>query len=400
MKVSAIICEYNPLHNGHAHHIAETRRRGATHILCILSSNFVQRGDVALLNKFDRARLAVMAGADLVIELPTPFSCASAEVYASGAVALIDRLGIADELSFGCSADRTEEIDRLTEAALSAAQLCGDSIRACMKEGRSYPAAVCEAVRQRYGEETAAQMQDSNNLLAIEYRKAMLRRKVSFSACAIPRRSVMHDSALTEEGFASASYIRKAVAEGDPGYATFMPDYAARCLSDRIREGKTAALCQMERAVLYRMRTIPEPELLAVPDMNEQLAGRFCAARNANSLEELFAQVKTRCYTMSRIRRIVMGAMIGIPKELLTAEPPYARVLAFNERGRELMAAAQKKAVIPMSTSLARLRGENSTCEAFVQTEERASHVYGLAQGMIASAEEDFRARIAMEQQP
>ena len=88
MKVSAIICEYNPLHNGHVHHIEETRRNGATHIVCILSSNFVQRGDVALLSKFDRARLAVKAGADLVIELPTPFSCASAEVYASGAVSM------------------------------------------------------------------------------------------------------------------------------------------------------------------------------------------------------------------------------------------------------------------------------------------------------------------------
>ncbi|MCR4644956.1 MAG: nucleotidyltransferase family protein [Oscillospiraceae bacterium] len=398
MKTSAIICEYNPLHNGHVHHIEETRRHGATHILCILSSNFVQRGDVALLSKFDRAHLAVMAGADLVIELPTPFSCAAAENYASGAVSLIDRLGIADELSFGSSTGNIEDIDHLTEASIAAAQ--HGSIRERMKQGLSYPAAVCEAVREDCGEAASALMQDPNNLLAIEYRKAMLRRQVSFSAYTIPRKGAMHDSPTPDAQFASASHIRQTVMEGGQDPAQYMPDYAARCLSERISEGKTASLRRLERVALYRMRTISQQELLAVPDMPEQLAGRFYAARNADSLEDLLAQVKTRCYTMSRIRRIVMGALIGIRKEMLPAEPPYARVLAFNERGRELMAAAQKKAAIPISTSLAQLRDTDPACEAVVQTEEHASQVYGLAQGTISSADADFRARIIMEKQP
>ena len=116
MKVSAIICEYNPLHNGHVHHIRETRRNGATHIIAVLSSNFVQRGDVALLNKFDRAQLAVQAGADLVIELPVAFSCAAAEDYARGAVTLLHRLGIVDELSFGSSTGDIEVIRAVRQA--------------------------------------------------------------------------------------------------------------------------------------------------------------------------------------------------------------------------------------------------------------------------------------------
>ena len=397
MKVSAIICEYNPLHNGHVHHIEETRRHGATHLVCVLSSNFVQRGDVALLSKFDRARLAVKAGADLVIELPTPFSCAAAEIYATGAVSLLDRLGIVDELSFGSSTGDIESIALLTEASRSTTQIYGDRIRERMKQGDSYPAAVWEIVRQRYGNQVAGKMYDPNNLLAIEYMKAMQRLKVRFSAFTIPRLCVMHDSTTTEDRYASASYIRKSILDGDLSYVDFMPRYTAKLLSDRIGDGRVATAKQLERVALYRMRTISEQDLLAVPDCNEAIAKRFYAARNANSLDEMLAQVKTKCYTMSRIRRIVMCALLGINKEALLLEPPYARVLAFSDRGRELMSIAQQKSRIPMHTSLAKLREENRTAEAFVRMEERASHIYGLAQRSISSAEEDFRARIVME---
>ena len=167
MKVSAIICEYNPLHNGHVHHIRETRRNGATHVIAVLSSNFVQRGDVALLSKFDRAQLAVQAGADLVIELPVAFSCAAAEDYARGAVTLLNSLGIVDELSFGSSTGDIEVIELLTDASLSTTQIYGDRIIERMKAGDSYPAAVWEVVRQRYGNQVAGKM--PKKLVAVSY---------------------------------------------------------------------------------------------------------------------------------------------------------------------------------------------------------------------------------------
>ncbi len=396
MKVSAIICEYNPLHNGHLYHIQETRRHGATHIVCVLSSNFVQRGDAALLSKFDRAGLAVKAGADLVLELPTPFSCAAAEVYASGAVSLLDQLGIVDELSFGSSMGDIESIALLTEASLSTTRIYGERIRERMKQGDSYPAAVWEIIRQRYGSQVADKMQDPNNLLAIEYMKAMQKQKVTFSAYTIPRRIVLHDSEKPSGHYASASFIRKSVMEGE-NYADFMPPFAAKRLADCIREGSVASFRQLERVSLYRMRTASPEYLLALPDANEALVSRFIAARSANSLEEMLMQVKTRCYTMARIRRIVISALLGIRSDSAKTPVPYARVLAFSDRGRELMGIAKGKSRIPISTSLARLRQEGGTAEAFVKMEERASHVYGLAQRRISSAEEDFRARIVME---
>ena len=396
MKVSAIICEYNPLHNGHLHHIQETRRHGATHIICVLSSNFVQRGDAALLSKFDRAGLAVKAGADLVLELPTPFSCAAAEVYASGAVSLLDQLGVVDELSFGSSMGDIESIALLTEASLSTTRIYGERIRERMKQGDSYPAAVWVIIRQRYGSQVAEKMQDPNNLLAIEYMKAMQKQKVTFSAYTIPRRIVLHDSDKPSGHYASASFIRKSVMEGE-NYADFMPSFVARRLADCIREGRVASFRQLERVSLYRMRTASPEYLLALPDANEALVSRFIAARTANSLEEMLMQVKTRCYTMARIRRIVISALLGIRSDSARTPVPYARVLAFSDRGRELMGIAKGKSRIPISTSLAKLRQEGGSAEAFVKMEERASHVYGLAQRRISSAEEDFRARIVME---
>lgn len=394
MKVSAIICEYNPLHNGHVYHIKETRRNGATHIIALLSSNFVQRGDVALLSKFDRAQLAVKAGADLVIELPAAFSCAAAEDYASGAITLLEQLGIVDELSFGCSTGDIEVLSLLTDAALSTAQIYGKRIVALMREGNSYPAAVWEIVRQRYGKQVAGKMHDPNNLLAIEYMKAIRKSGASFKPFAVSRRCVMHDSMETQAQYASATYIRKSVLDGDLAYIDYVPSYTAKMLADRINEGRTATLRRLERAVLYRMRTISEEEMMQIPDMNEALCSRFYAARNAASLDELLSAVKTKCYTMARIRRAMMCAMAGIRREALRIAPPYARVLAFNDRGCELMGLAQKRSRIPIHSSLAKLREIDPACRAFVAMEERVSNVYGLAQREITSSTEDFRARI------
>ncbi|MBR2087894.1 MAG: nucleotidyltransferase family protein, partial [Oscillospiraceae bacterium] len=293
MKVSAIICEYNPLHNGHVHHIRETRRNGATHIIAVLSSNFVQRGDVALLNKFDRAQLAVQAGADLVIELPVAFSCAAAEDYARGAVTLLHRLGIVDELSFGSSTGDIEVIELLTDASLSTTQIYADRIVERMKAGDSYPAAVWEVVRQRYGNQVAGKMHDPNNLLAIEYMKAIRRIGANIKPFTIPRRCVMHDSLEPQAQYASATFIRNCIMNCDLNYIGFVPTYTARMIADRIDEGKTATLRRLERAVLYRMRTITEEEMMVLPDMSEALYNRFYAARNAATLDELLATVKT-----------------------------------------------------------------------------------------------------------
>ncbi|MBQ2265523.1 MAG: nucleotidyltransferase family protein [Oscillospiraceae bacterium] len=397
MKVSGIICEYNPLHNGHVHHIRQTRANGATHIVGVMSGNFVQRGDTAILNKFDRAKLAVNAGVDLVIELPVAFSAASAELFATGAVSILHNLGIVDELSFGSSCGDQECLELLAEASMSTTEHYRDRIRDRMRDGDSYPAAVWEIVRQRYGNKVAGMMLDPNNVLAIEYMKAMYKLDAKFKPFTIQRQCVLHDSLTPNEMYASASFIRKSIMDGDPSYLDYIPRYTAQLLTRRIREGRTADVRRLERPMLYRIRNITPEELMELPDVNQSLQNRILAAKNASSWEELLAAVKTKCYTMSRIRRILMAALIGIHREDQKYYPPYARVIAFNERGMELLSAAKKKSSIQIGTSLAKLSETSRLAESFVRLEERASNVYGLAVEDMFSAEQDFRAKIVPE---
>ena len=397
MKVSAIICEYNPMHNGHVHHIRKTRENGATHIIGLLSSNFVQRGDVALLDKFDRAKLAIHHGVDLVIELPVAFSNASAELYATGAVSILNNLGIVDELSFGSSCSDLECLELLTEASLSTTQQYLDRIRDRMRQGDSYPAALWEIVRQRYGNKVAGMMHDPNNMLAIEYMKAMHKVNAGFKPFTIERQCVIHDSMEPSDMYASASFVRKSVAEGDMAYLDYVPEDTAKLIAQRTSEGRIADVRRLERLVLHRIRTMQPEELLELPDVNESLQNRIYAARHANSWDELLAGVKARCFTMSRIRRIMMAAVIGIRREDLRYYPPYARVIAFNERGRELMGNAKKKSRIPIGTSLAKLSEEGRLANKFVRLEERATDVYGLSVEKMFSAEQEFRMKIVPE---
>lgn len=395
MKISAIICEYNPMHNGHMYHIQKTRENGATHIIGILSSNFVQRGDVSLLDKFDRADLALRAGMDLVIELPVVFSSASAELYGTGAVSLLQQLGVAEELSFGSSCLDLESLELLTDAKCSTTTVYRERVLERMRAGESYPVALSEIIRQRYGGHVADLMHDPNNVLAIEYMSAMQRLETDFTPYNVQRQCVMHDSMTPNQMYASASFVRKSVAEGNFYYLDYVPACTAQMISKRQQEGKLASLQQLERAILYRMRTISSEELLALPDVGETLQHRIqTAARQANSLPELMAGIKTKAYTMARIRRILMNAMIGMTKEDHRCVPPYARVLAFNAKGREILAEMKRKSSIPVSTSLAKLRETGSLAARFVALEAAASDVYGLAQGSIGSAEQDFRAKI------
>jgi len=405
MKVSAIICEYNPLHNGHVHHIRETRANGATHVIGILSSNFVQRGDTALLDKFDRADLAVRAGMDLVIELPVAFSTASAEYYAMGAVSILNNLGIVDELSFGSSFTSNEKMELVTEAAISTSDQYRIQINELQREGYSYPAALCEVVRARYGGEVAkilcppngsdADNYDPNNLLAIEYIKALKKQNSTIQPFTIQRKFVTHDSFVPQDMYASASYIRRSILDGDPAYQGYVPAFSEHLLTQRLEEGRTADIRRLERVALYALRRMSLEEIGALPDVNASLQNRIYKARNAAGLDELLTSIKTKCFTMARIRRILSCAMIGIRKEDLKYYPPYARVLAFNNNGMELMGMIKRRSTLPISTSLAKLRETSDLAERFVKLEEQATSVRCLAQSTITSAEDEFRRRIS-----
>ncbi|MBR3665808.1 MAG: nucleotidyltransferase family protein [Ruminococcus sp.] len=395
MKVSGIICEYNPFHNGHLYHIRKTRENGATHIAAVMSGNFVQRGDTAIMDKLERARLAVRSGADLVIELPVQYSLASAENFASGAVHLLDSLGAVDELSFGSECGDTRKLLKAMETVDLAALTHADEIKSIMEKGYTYPRAL-NSVVNGYDPEAAAIIAGPNNTLAVEYLRALKRSGSAMEPFTVMREKAAHDGTEASDGFASASMLREMIENGE-SIDSFTTEEWAAAVRSAVKNGETASMSRLERVILYKLRTCSVEEIAQICDVGQGLEHRIYGARMAGSLDELLFTVKTKRYTMARIRRIMLALLIGITKTDMEQLPPYGRILAFNERGREILARAKGSAVIPFGSSIAKLSQLGDTAERFAELEIRASDIYGLALDTVTSAQKDYRAKIMID---
>ena len=395
MKVSGIICEYNPFHNGHLYHIRKTRENGATHITAVMSGNFVQRGDTAIMDKLERARLAVRSGADLVIELPVQYSLASAENFASGAVHLLDSLGAVDELSFGSECGDTRKLLKAMETVDLAALTHADEIKSIMEKGYTYPRAL-NSVVNGYDPEAAAVIAEPNNTLAVEYLRALKRSGSAMEPFTVMREKAAHDGTEASDGFASASMLREMIENGE-SIDSFTTEEWAAAVRNAVKNGETASMSRLERVILYKLRTCSVEEIAQICDVGQGLEHRIYGARMAGSLDELLFTVKTKRYTMARIRRIMLALLIGITKTDMEQLPPYGRILAFNERGREILARAKGSAVIPFGSSIAKLSQLGDIAERFAELEIRASDIYGLALDTVTSAQKDYRAKIMID---
>lgn len=392
MKITGIVCEYNPMHNGHLHHIEQTRKNGATHIIAVMSGNFVQRGETAVMDKFRRASLALKGGADLVIEIPTVYCLSSAEFYARGAVSIMNSLGCTDEISFG---SESGDIEYLLKTAKAAESIPYEILKAKMEKGATYPAALSASIAEEYGKEAAAAASSPNNILAIEYLKALSFLGSEIKPFTVSRRGAGHDSENTSGEFASASFIRECMAE-QKNFDDFIPDYV-RQEYERCRiEGKISGMKNLERIILYKLRTAHLTELRNIPDVGQGLEYRLKQAADSGSVAELLERVKTKRYTMARLKRILLNMLIGTTQADLKILPPYARILAMNERGREILALC-KKSAIPVSTSLSKLAETGKNAERFAFIEGTASDVYGLSQTIAGSKSDDFRSAVRIE---
>ncbi len=398
MKISGIICEYNPFHNGHLYHINETRKNGATHIVAVMSGNFVQRGDVAIMDKLERARLAVRSGADLVIELPVQYCLSSAENFAAGAVYLLDSLGAVDEVSFGSECGDVEKLRSAMDAVDLTAMVHSDDIREIMEKGYTYPRALTSVLKGTEPE-VAEIISEPNNLLAIEYLRALKNMSCAMMPFTVKRINSAHDSHETENGFASASLLREMLEYDNDtaSIAEFTPQLWQDAIAAAVSKGEIASLNRLERVLLYKLRSCSVEEIKEIDDVAQGLENRIYGARMAGSLDELLFTVKTKRYTMARIRRIMLKLLIGVKKDDMSQLPPYGRILAFNERGREILAKAKNVAKIPYAASLAKLSQVSEIAERFVELEIRASDIYGLALDTVTSAQKDYRAKIMID---
>lgn len=322
MKIAAVICEFNPFHNGHKYLIDTVKSKHADCVIAIMSGNFVQRGDVSIIDKFERTKAALQNGCDLVVELPTVFALSSAERFAKGGVQIADALG-ADILCFGAENDDTDKLIELTDIFES--DDFNTKVKDYLSNGEYYPKAVSLAVKELYSQEYAEILNGANNTLAIEYIKAL--KNTSISPVAIKRNGTDHDSDIVTQDIASATYIRKLIQENE--------EY--RRLTKMDVEYFTD-IKKLETAILYKLRTMTKEELENLPDVSEGLHNRiYECCRNSNFIKELYDNLKTKRYTLARLRRIVMCALLGISKQIQQSNVEYVRILGMNDKGSKLL---------------------------------------------------------------
>lgn len=366
MTVAAIIAEYNPFHNGHKYQIERTREAGATHIVSVMSGNFVQRGDLAVFDKYVRARTALENGADLVLELPARYSLMSAEGFARGAVRIITELGCADILSFG---SESGDLSALKEAS-AAIEYCvhSEEFDKQIQRGKSYPSALQSALREYYTEDVSEIIQSPNNTLAIEYLNALDDCGNKIKPFTITR-TAAHDADLDEKsaGFASASAIRRKIRGGED-YSALAPEVNA----------PTTDISLLERAVLAKLRTLSPDDFEQIYDCVNGLGNRlYKAVRSAKSLNELYFLAKNKSVTLARIRRACLCGFLGITKTISAAPPAYIHILGMNERGKEILAAADCK--IPIDASLKALSKTSLAAHKQAVFEAKLGDIYSLA---------------------
>lgn len=364
MHVAGIIAEYDPFHAGHAWQIARLKEQGFDRIVVCMSSWAVQRGGVPILPPAVRARAALEAGADLVLALPAPYACQSAEGFAAAGVALLAGLGCVDTLAFGAeTADREALLAaaRLLQSGEYAAVLCRE-----LEGGVPFAAARAAAAEQtRPG--TGALLAGPNNNLGVEYCKAILAQRAALIPLPLPRKGAAHGQEGETEGFASASWIRRRIAmQGIGGARGLVPPSAFALYESAAAAGQLASVRAFDQALLSRLRAMPTEQLARIRGVNEGLQHRLAAAiRTAPTARALYDTAKTRRYAHARLRRLALDAALDYRSGALPALPPYLHLLAARRRALPLLGEAR----LPVGTSLAKLMRQNAACAAVGRAE-------------------------------
>ena len=383
MKIAGIVAEYNPFHTGHAYQIACTRAALGSDcaVAAVMSGNWVQGGRPAVLDKWTRARLALLGGADLVLELPTVWAVSSAETFARGAADLLALTQVVDELSFGSECG---DIGKLCQVACCLnTPKYQELVRSYAQQQIPFAAARQRAVAELLGPEWAALLDTPNNNLGIEYLRNLERDGWAMGAVTVRREGALHDS-LLQEGqrprFCSATQLRAYLERED--WAALEP-YLPEGGLEVLRDGWNGfpSLKRAERGVLARLRTMTAEDWAVIPDSGaaEGLPPRLArAGRQCRSLEEFVALAKPKHWTQARMRRLLLWAWLGLTQADRPESPPYLRVLGFNSRGQAVLKQMKGRAHRPILTKPAHARSLDGPGRRLFALEARCTDLYDL----------------------
>ena len=376
MKTAGIICEYNPFHNGHLYQLKKTREAGADAVIGVMSGNFVQRGDISIVPKQAKAQMAIDAGMDLVLELPTPWAMSGAEDFSRGAVSVLKSSGICNLLSFGSECGDLQKLKISAKAVKDSA--VDEIIGEYLKQGISFAVARSNSVCEVYGKEIESIISSPNDILAVEYLNAL---ENSDIAPLVIERSVLHDKQSSDHFLKSASEIRDMIIKEDSSFKSAIPFSSYEVLRQYSSFGQCpVSINDLEQAVLAVLRKMSPKEYLKLPDVGEGLENRIhTAVMQSASLKEVLLRAKSKRYTMARIRRIILNAFLGIEKDICKKEVPYIRVLAIGNNGKELLHEMKEVASKPIISTYSDIKKEDEFCNKVFEIESRCADLYSLA---------------------
>lgn len=368
MAITGIIAEFNPLHNGHKRLIDEAKASGNT-VVAVMSGNFVQRGECAVLEKGLRVKCALKCGVDIVAELPVLWSMSSAANFALGGVWQLYSLGC-DEIIFGSESADIDKLYKTAEILLS------DKFSKLLKENVNGAVTFAD-VRDLAAKESGADislLNRPNDNLGIEYIMAAKKLNLPIKFKAVKRVGAEHDSKYVSGDFVSASYIREKLKNGDIAFAErFMPSV----LHGIIRENDISDTALLERAILAVLRTKSVNSFNVLPDISEGLENRLqFAVRAAVSLEDLQNRLKSKRYTMSRVRRLILSAFLGFDNVFFMKLPPYVRILGASDEGLSTLSSQKKPETV---TKLSQIKALGDNAEKVFVSECNATDIFSLA---------------------
>ena len=403
--ILGIVSEYNPFHNGHLRHLNYSKEvTKSTFSVAVMSGNFTQRGDTALVDKWTRAEMALKAGVDLVIELPTVYATSSAENFAEGAIKILNALGVVDYVSFGSEIGELSPLNEIAEILYKEPKEFSSLITRQLKSGLSYPKARELAISMYFGSSKKFTdiLENPNNVLGIEYLKAIKKLKSPIIPLTMKRDYSDYNSKKIKNGIASSTAIRTMI-EHNKNIHYVVPYETYELMEEQINLGHIVPnLAVFEKQIIYNLRKMSVQEIANLPDVTEGLEYRIKEAANiSNSLDTLISHIKTKRYTLTRIQRILVHSLLGITAKDINASKkvvPYIRILGFNKHGKRIISAiAANNPNLKIIVSLKKFmeNNSNSTLRTMISKDILATNIYTLGySGLDGLANLDYTHKI------
>ena len=400
-KRIGIIAEYNPFHNGHLYQIQKAKElTGADTVITVMSGNFTQRGDTSLINKFEKAKIALQNEVDMVIELPTIYSISSAENFALGGVKILNEIGNIDYLVFGIEEENLEKLQAIADVLVNEDDEFKRNIKEELDKGNSYPKAREIVLKKVLSSENVENiMQKPNNILAIEYLKALKTTNSKIKPFAIKRKNTMHNDENINENYASGTYIRKLFIENNFNeIKKVVPKYTYERLLELKNQGTyVSSINDFSDIVIYKIRTMTKEEISQIADVNEGLKNSIkLASTTCKTIDEIIDKVSTKRYTKTRISRILTYILLDITKSEMEQSKnanQYIRVLGINKKCEGILKTINNNKLI---TSLKKFE-ENNRENQLLNIDKKATEIYTIKYPKSVQANLDYTSKFIIK---